>query len=66
MAFFVLLSSSISGPFPFPGNARVELGGKSEVKFRIISSRHRCNVYKLALYIRYMENYTFLSSYNAG
>lgn len=64
MAFFVLLSSSISGPFLFPGNAGV--GGKLEVKFRIILSRHRCNVYKLALYIRYMENYTFLSSYNAG
>lgn len=67
MAFFVLLSSSVSGPFMFPDNAGVELVGKLKVKkCRIILSRHHCNVYKLALYISYIENYTFLSDYNAG
>lgn len=53
MAFFMLLSPALSAPFSFADNARVELVANLEVKkYRIIESRHHCNVSKLLfLYI---------------
>lgn len=60
MAFFMLLSPALSAPFSFADNARVELMANLEVKkYRIIESRHHCNVSKLLFYIYYIEDYPF-------